>query len=286
VHNIKAGLTVRRVQENKASPNSPNETIEYNSPTTFLQNLIDSDSYAGAVPVTGQRLTEYFAYVMDKFKLGSTLNLNLGVRYENFGVDHEVLNRFLNADPINCPGVICAPNIPWYYPSNLLFSPRVGVIWSPAQFGGKLAIRSGFGIYNGFGQFGGLGQPIGNLATKYTLNQTQAPGFGYPVPPSLGVATLSNAPAAASIHRKITNIYEWTLSVQQEIAKQTIWQVAYFGTRGTHMFSSITVNGIDPVTNKRPYAGFSTMGYQNSSNDGYTHAFQTSIQRSLNTGLM
>jgi hypothetical protein len=286
MHNIKAGLTVRRVQENKASPNTPNETIAYISPATFLQNLIDSDSYAGPVPVTGQRLTEYFAYVMDQFKLGSTLNLNLGVRYENFGVDHEVLNRFINADPINCPGVICAPNVPWYYPSNFLFSPRVGVIWSPAQFGGKVAIRSGFGIYNGFGQFGGLGQPIGNLATKYTLNQTQAPGFGYPVPPDLGVATFSNAPAAASIHRKISNIYEWTLSVQQEIAKQTTWQIAYFGTRGTHLFSGITVNGINPATGKRPYAGFSTMGYQNSSNDGYTHAFQTSIQRSFSTGLM
>lgn len=285
-HTIKAGFTVRRVQENKASPNTPDETIEYNSPTTLLENLIDSDSYAGAVPVTGQRLTEYFGYVMDQFKLGSTLNLNLGVRYENFGVDHEVLGRGINADPINCPGVICPASTPWYHPSNLLFSPRLGVIWSPAAFSGKMAIRTGFGIYDGFGQFGGLGQPIGNLATKYTLNQTQAPGFGYPVPPDLGVATHSNAPAAASINRKISSIYEWTLSIQQEIAKRTIWQIGYFGTRGTRLFSSITLNGINPATGKRPYSGFSTMGYQNSSGDAYTHAFQTSIQRSFSTGWM
>jgi Carboxypeptidase regulatory-like domain len=285
-HTIKTGITVRRVQENKASPNTPDETIEYNSTTTFLENLIDSDSYAGAVPVTGQRLTEYFGYVMDQFKLGPTLNLNLGLRYENFGVDHEVLGRGINADPINCPGVICSSSTPWYYRSNLLFSPRLGVIWSPAVFSGRMAVRAGFGIYDGFGQFGGLGQPIGNLATKYTLNQTQAPGFGYPVPPDLGVATHSNAPAAASIHRKLSSIDEWTLSIQQEIAKRTVWQIAYFGTRGTRLFSSITLNGIDPATGKRPYAGFSTMGYQNSSNDGYTHAFQTSIQRSFSTGWM
>jgi hypothetical protein len=285
-HTIKAGFTVRRVQENKASPNTPDETIEYNSTATFLDNLIDSDSYAGAVPVTGQRLTEYFGYVMDQFKLGPTLNLNLGVRYENFGVDHEVLGRGINADPINCPGVICSSSTPWYHPSNLQFSPRIGVIWSPAAFSGKMAVRTGFGIYDGFGQFGGLGQPIGNLATKYTLNQTQAPGFGYPVPPDLGVATHSNAPAAASINRKISSVYEWTLSIQQEIAKRTIWQIGYFGTRGTHLFSSITLNGINPVTGKRPYAGFSTMGYQNSSDDAYTHAFQTSIQRSFSTGWM
>ena len=285
-HTIKTGFTVRRVQENKASPNTPDETIEYNSTQTFLENLIDSDSYAGAVPVTGQRLTEYFGYALDQFKLSPTVNLNVGLRYENFGVDHEVLGRGINVDPINCPDVVCAPNIPWYYQSNLEFSPRIGVIWSPALMKGKTAIRSGFGIYDGFGQFGGLGQPIGNLATKYTLNQTQAPGFGYPVPPDLGVATHSNSPAGASIHRKITSIYEWTLSVQQEVARQTIAQIAYFGTRGTHVFSSITLNGIDPVTGTRPYAGYSTIGYQNSSNDAYTHAFQASIQRNFTTGWM
>jgi hypothetical protein len=285
-HTIKTGITVRRVQENKASPNSPDETIEYNSTQTFLENLIDSDSFAGAVPVTGQRLTEYFGYALDQFKLTPTLNLNLGVRYENFGVDHEVLGRGINVDPINCPNIICATNVPWYQQSNLEFSPRLGVIWSPALMKGKTAIRAGFGIYDGFGQFGGLGQPIGNLATKYTLNQTQAPGFGYPVPPDLGVATHSNSPAGASTHRKITSIDEWTLSVQQEVATQTIAQVAYFGTRGTHVFSSVTLNGIDPATGKRPYAGYSTIPYQNSSNDAYSHAFQASIQRNFSTGWM
>ncbi|MBT9330614.1 TonB-dependent receptor [Paracidobacterium acidisoli] len=292
-HTIKMGITVRRVQENKASPNTPDETISYQgpeqkgTPDDFLKNLIDSDSYAGAVPVTGQRLTEYFGYVLDQFKLGSTLNLNVGLRYENFGVDHEVLGRGLNVDPINCPNVVCPSNIPWYYQSNLEFSPRVGVIWSPAIFNGKTVFRSGFGIYDGFGQFGGLGQPIGNLATKYTLTQAQAPGFGYPVPSGLGVATHSNSPAGASIHRKITSVNEWTLSVQQEVARQTIAQVAYFGTRATHVFSSITLNGIiNQATNARTYAGYSTIPYQNSSADAYTHALQASIQRNFSTGWM
>lgn len=289
-HTIKAGITVRRVQENKASPNFPDETISYDGPDTkpdgFLQNLINTDSYAGAVPVTGQRLTEYFGYVLDQFKVGRTLNLNLGVRYENFGVDHEVLGRGINVDPVNCPNVICAPSVPWYDRSNLLFSPRIGVIWSPDSLRQKTVFRTGFGIYDGFGQFGGLGQPIGNLATKYTLDQAQAPGFSYPVPPGLGTATHSNSPAGGSIHRKITSVYEWTLSMQQEVARQTIVQVAYFGTRATHNFSKITINGINPVTGARPYAGFSTMSYQNSSSDGYTHALQASVQRSFSTGWM
>jgi Carboxypeptidase regulatory-like domain len=285
-HTIKAGLTIRRVQENKASPSSPDQTLEYTNTTTFLQNLIDSDSYAGAVPVTGQRLTEFFGYVLDQVQVNPTLNLNIGLRYENFGVDHEVEGRGINVDPINCPNVICSPSTPWYYPSNLEFSPRVGVIWSPAALKGKTSIRAGFGIFDGFGQFGGLGQPVGNLATKYTLTQAQAPGFGYPVPPNLGVATYSSSPAGGSIHRKITSVPEWTLSVQQEVAKRTVLQVAYFGTRGTHIFSDITLNGINPVTGKRPYAGYSTIPYQDTSNDAYTEAAQVSVHRNMSNGLM
>jgi hypothetical protein len=54
-------VTVRWVEENKASPNSPDETIAYTNTDTFLQNLIDSDTYNGTVPLTGQRMTEYSA---------------------------------------------------------------------------------------------------------------------------------------------------------------------------------------------------------------------------------
>ena len=77
-HSLKSGVTVRWVEENKASPNSPDETIAYTSTDTFLQNLIDSDTYNGTVPLTGQRLTEYFGYIMDQFKASPTVNLNAG----------------------------------------------------------------------------------------------------------------------------------------------------------------------------------------------------------------
>ena len=71
-------MTIRRVQENKASPNAPDETIAYTGTDTFLQNKIDSDTYNVTVPVTGKRMTEYFGFVMDQFKVGRAVNLNLG----------------------------------------------------------------------------------------------------------------------------------------------------------------------------------------------------------------
>lgn len=285
-HTIKAGVTIFRQQENKASPNSPDWEITYTDNTTFLQNLINSDYFRGRNPLTGARLTEYFGYILDQFKVSPTLNLNVGLRYEYFGQDHEVLGRGINIDPLHCPNVICPASTPWYQPNTLDFSPRVSMVWSPESFHGKVAIRSGFGIYYGNGQFGSLSAPLVNLSTDYTLNQTQVPGLSYPVYPNSGVGAASNSPTASDITRKDTAVDEWTLSVQQEVAKQTIFQVAYFGTSASHSMSDSTTNGINPSTGTRPYAGYSTMEYKGFTNHGSTHALQTGLQRSFSTGLL
>ena len=285
-HTLKSGVTVRWVEENKASPNSPDETIEYTNTNTFLQNLIDADTYNGTVPLTGQRLTEYFGYIMDQYKLGTTLNLNLGLRYEYFGVDHEVLGRGQSVDPLHCPNVVCPSSIGWYSPNLLDLSPRLSAAWSPDVFQGKTVFRAGFGIYYGFGQFGGLSAPISNLTSaKYTLTQAQIPGLSFPISPVQAAASGSSSPSGAPINRRDTAVDEWTLSIQQEIARQTIFQLAYFGTSVSHAFSDTTLNGINPATGKRPYAGFSTIDYRGTFDHASTEAFQTSLHRNVSQDL-
>jgi outer membrane receptor protein involved in Fe transport len=145
---IKAGVQFRRIQENKASPSSPNQTISFTSTNDFLNDLIDTDSYAGTVPVTGQRMTEDFGYILDEYQLRPNLTLNVGLRYEYYGVDHEVLGRGVLVDPLSCPTVTCPVGTSWYYPNLADFEPRISAMWSPGA-NGKTVIRSGFGIYDG-----------------------------------------------------------------------------------------------------------------------------------------
>ncbi len=285
-HTLKSGVTVRWVEENKASPNSPDETIAFTSTDTFLQNLIDSDAYNGTVPLTGQRMTEYFGYIMDQFKVSPTVNLNLGLRYEYFGVDHEVLGRGRSFDPLNCPNVLCPSNIGWYSPNLLDLSPRLSATWTPAALHSKTVFRLGYGIYYGFGQFGGLSAPISNLTSaKYTLTQAQVPGLSYPVSPVQAAASGSSSPSGAPTNRRDTAVNEWTISIQNEIAPETIFQVAYFGTSAAHVFSDETLNGINPTTGKRPYAGYSTIDFRGTFNHASTNAFQTSLHRNFSRDL-
>lgn len=283
---IKAGVTVRRVQENKSSPSVADEIYTYTSLANFTNNVMDSDSYAGIVPLTGQRLTESFGYVMDQFQLSPRFTANLGLRYEYFGVDHEVQGRGVIVDPLHCSAVVCPAGSQWYSPNLADFSPRVSLAWQPHVFDHKAVLRAGFGIYYGNGQFGNLGTPVGNIATKYTLTQAQAPGLSYPTSPYLSAASNSFSPSGSPINRRDTASNQWTLSFQQEIARNTIWQIAYFGNKSTHVFSDVTLNGINPVTGKRPYTGYSTIDYRGFNNDAHTHALQTSVQRNLSKGLL
>jgi hypothetical protein len=230
-------------------------------------------------------MTEYFGYIMDQFQFLPAFTINAGLRYEYFGVDHEVQGRGI-VDSLGCQNVICPAGTQWYQPDLTDFSPRVSIAYTPEALHGKTAIRAGFGIYYGDGQFGNLGTPIGNLATKYSLTKQQAPGLSYPITPYLGAAATSFSPSGSPLNRRDTAVNEWTLSIQQQVAKQTVAQIAYFGTKASHVFSDVTLNGINPATGKRPYAGYSTIDYRGTANDANTHALQLGLRRDFSTGLL
>jgi hypothetical protein len=286
-HTVKFGVEVRRLQENKSSPSIPKETLSYLSESDFVNNVLDSDSYGSQAPRTGTRKTASFGYVLDEFKLRRNLTLNVGLRYEYFGVDHEVKGRGLVFDPFTCGAAYCPAGSDWYFPNTRNFSPRVSIAWAPEALHGKTVIRSGFGIFHGDGQFGALAA-LGNITYSYNLTQKNIPGLSYPVTPFLGAAAFSSSISGKDRHRKDVSINEWNFTLQQEVARHTTLQVAYFGSEGYHLFTSTTLNGIDPITGKRPYASAtsSTIGYTTSGAVSNLNALQVGFNRSLATGLL
>ena len=82
---------------------------------------------------------------------------------------------------------------------------------------------------------------------------------------------------------------EWNFSIQQEVARDTILQVGYLGTKGSHLFrKGLSLNGIDPATGKRPYASLttSTIGWTVDDANSSLQALQVSLRRNLRTGLL
>jgi hypothetical protein len=287
-HVFKAGFRVRRIQENKNTPKIPVITATYLSATNFQQNLMDTYAFQGFANMTGQRQTEYGVYFMDTVRLRQNLIMTAGLRYDYWSVDHDVIGRGVVVDPGTCPNIVCPTGSAWYFPDRNNIAPRFSLSWSPARFHNKTVISGGGGIFYGEGQFGHLGGPVGNIPQRFTLQRAAVPGLSLPIDPYLGAAAFNVSYTGQDRNRRDTAISEWTVSLQQEIATGTSMTLSYIGSVGANLWSNQIVNGIDPVTGKRPYASFSNASFttnRTQSSSAY-NALEVGVHRSMRTGLL
>jgi hypothetical protein len=286
-HTFKAGVEIRRMQENKLHPNAA-QGLSYISENNFVNNTLDSYSYSPPGVETQARKNPYYGYVLDEFKIRPNLTLNAGLRYEYYGVDYDKNNIGRVFDPFTCGLQYCPPGTAFYFPNTHDFEPRVSIAWAPEVLHGKTAIRVGGGISYSDGQFGGLYGAQTNIGQGFSLTQANIPGLTYPVAPFLGNALYSLTYSGKDRHRKDVAVDQWSLSVQHEVAKDTTLSVTYLGTKGTHEFSGQTLNGINPLTGTRPFASLtnSTIGYTNFEGNSNLEALQVGLRRSLSTGLL
>ncbi len=196
-------------------------------------------------------------YGQDTWKLNRRLTLNLGLRWEYFGVQH-------NADPqldsnfyytgglspadVRAGGVTLAPDSTikgLWNPAKRNFAPRIGFAYD--IFGdGKTSLRGGYGI--------SYERNFGNV----TFNVIQNPpnyavvslAGSYPIPTDnlgpfagTGTATLP-AVTLRGVDPKIKTAYAnmYSLSIERELVRNTIFAVEYSGSRGIHQYSITNVN--------------------------------------------
>lgn len=146
------------------------------------------------------------------------------------------------------------------------FGPSLGIAWNVPWFGkGKTTIRTGYGMnYSGaarnfitvdgvIGTVPGINQVFGggglayNPSTYTSLNNvslpipfptgtaTSAPFIVQPTQRSLGLTTYANvAPYTQN----------WNFEIQRELARNTILEVRYIGTKGTKLGSNVDLNAI------------------------------------------
>jgi hypothetical protein len=230
------------------------------------------------------RQTAIESYVQDEWKFRSNLTLSFGVRHSYFGPPEDRNGRLSNfvpelwdasvaprvtgagnriVDPARnfCNGIIvntqnlrtgpnnCNP-LPSPYGKHVIevskknFAPRVGIAWDPFK-SGKSSLRMGYGIYheqvlNGtFLQNIGVNPPYQVTATA-TNTSLDNPAANAAV--VAGVASQSVRAVQADWHTPY--MQHWSADWQQQIGKDTMVTLGYYGSKGTNLQGLTELNSL------------------------------------------
>ncbi|HMF89584.1 MAG TPA: TonB-dependent receptor, partial [Candidatus Angelobacter sp.] len=208
------------------------------------------------------RYNDASLYAQDSWKLIPRLTINAGLRWEYFGTQHNA-NPMLDSnfyfgsgatffDRIRNGSMQLAPNSPigeLWKPSSK-FAPRVGFAWDP--FGDhKTSVRGGYGISyeRNFGNV--TFNVIQNPPNYFVLLLTPA-DLGSPIPISPNNAGPLAGAGSKQLPRSTGRIVDpniptayaefWSLTVEHEVAKNTLVGVDYTGSNGIHLYDIANIN--------------------------------------------
>jgi hypothetical protein len=285
-HTLKIGGEIRRAHVNVADPAFDDVSVTYTNLTTLLANRVDRVAITGGNDVLGTRKWYYYAYIQDDIKVRPELTLNLGLRYEYYGVNSEANDRYRVFDLYGCRG-FCPHGTPWYIHDRNNFDPRIGIAWAPKALKGKTVIRTGAGIYHGPGQIDDQNAAIDNMADRFSLTSVEAPGLAYPVAPFLAQARAEGI-TPRSLQRDRRDLYsaQWGLSIQQQLPSAFVAQIGYVGSSASKVTTRKYINNLDPVTKVRPLPTFGRMDEKNNDGNSNFNALQVSLQRRVVRGLI
>ncbi len=292
----------------RASSSSSSTVVLGQDFAEFLLGLPTGGQYD--LNSSGAYYQHYFAgFAQDDWRVRRNLTLNLGLRFDHDGPYREKYGRTVNgfdalttnplsaaatvayaAHPIaqlptanfNVPGGLTYPKPgsgAIYNTTSHLFSPRIGVAWTPDLLHGKTVLRGGFAMFvspivisslqiggtystnpiltqEGFSQTTPVTPTNDNYLTPaITLSDPFPGGIKRPAGSAAGLATFAGQ-TVQFLDPEAKNAYSvrWNFGIQQQLTSNTILEVVYMGNHAVHLPISATQLNVIP----RQY--LSTMG--------------------------
>ncbi len=237
-----------------------------------LASLLLGIPVAGTLTITNPLFLYqkyYSLFAQDDYRITNNLTLNLGVRWEYQTPFAEKFGQigyvdFNATEPLTGAKGKFTQIQPGGYQENpqyWKFSPRMGFAWTPAP---KTVVRVGAGIFfttfvgvNAAATDFGNGGFISNflyLGQANSLPNTPPVGGSWNNPfaagvqvPTRGADFVGQAIRGDQLERPKPYLSDWTLSVQREITPNLLTEVAYVGSKFTHLFWNRQRNQNDPA---------------------------------------
>jgi hypothetical protein len=258
------------------------------------------------------RLNNYSTFVQDDWKILPRLTLNLGLRYEIPLPAVDKYGHLTNFSPdLGIQLVTKDPGIPSTsknafgigadhgYPDSLVFprynnfAPRLGFAWRPGSFE-RLVVRGGYGIFFGNQEQNDIRNALANVF-PYVLEQSFARNASKP-----DYLTLASPfPTGANLtevngydpHAKTPTLQSYNLTIERQLGKGMVLEVAYVGSKGTHLgrqydlnqpfrIPGSQINGSFP----RPFNSYGTISFYSFNGNSRYSSGVVSLRKRISRG--
>jgi hypothetical protein len=285
----------------------PNDTTSYNL-ADFIFGLPSTIQLSNNL-VTNTRQHVHSLYVQDDYRVTAKLTVNLGLRWEFATPIWDRDNYWSNYDP-GSNKLIQASSGSLYNralvnPDYKDFGPRIGFAYTVTP---KTVVRGGYGISYSFFNRPGSGQEgINSPAAIFGIISQSIPAGG-PVPATF-LTTLksfaTNISSPANFNPITTNIdyipantrwpytQSWLLSIQREIIKSTVVELAYNGNHSLRLPIIGDYNQANPnqpgqtlgVQARRPDQSFGPITWLDPAGSNYYNGLSVRLEHSFARGL-
>lgn len=267
-------------------------------------------------PIAHYRQRMYFGYIQDDFKATSKLTLNLGMRYEFATPQYERDNRLANFS-LQADSLIYAKDGDLYnralvHPDHNNWAPRVGLAYQVAP---KTVIRAGYGIsWVQFNRMGGenllayngpfiVDAAIDQITTQGVCGSAStAPGScfrstaqGFPdnFASPQAFSTLVSQVRYIPEDNRTGYVQSWHFTVQRELAKNLLLDVAYVGNHDVGLTILSDANQALPnalgqnltLQQRRPIPNFAGIEVAFDGGFGSYTALQVKLEKRYSHGL-
>lgn len=323
-HYLKFGFDLRRGLSNNFNPTNASGEFSFGPLQTgistsgatghpFASYLLGQGSGFQLLPGVSTYLSfpSYDFYFQDDFKVSKRLTLNFGVRYEPAFHFVEKYNRLTHFNPqrrlLDFAGEDGNPRHFYKNDWNNI-GPRFGLAY---RLNDATVLRMGYGMY--FSSAPVASNPGTPLEAPFPYARSfalVAPAF-----PSLPLFTLSRFPggdstfdrtgrtAGENVHFDVNSrapyMQSWNLSLQREVRRNLALDVAYAGTKGTHIYTpggnlnQLRADQLGPPSQfggltsaqRRPFPEFQNIAYNSFGVSSIYHSLQSKLEQRFSSGL-
>jgi outer membrane receptor protein involved in Fe transport len=283
-HRLKSGYEFRRTTVNGFFNAGYRGRLAFDSLEDFIAGRPSGGRQARGDSRRQTFQNNHSFYLQDNWQAARKLTVNLGLRWDYYGVIGEEggrLSRFENGQVVRASQL--------YDKDWNNFGPRVSLVYD-LKGDGKTVLRAGWGLYyDAFSQDFFVGQlPWNTFNPGAAYNDVE---FSFsPVAqltPGGPVYEGFSASDVFTVDPKLRTPYvqNFNVNVQRQLGARAALQVGYVGSVGRKLFRYRDINQLDPATGEAPYPDFVYINQFESSASSNYHSLQTSLKLSSWHGL-